>query len=319
MTEHRIALVTGANRGLGRSTALALARRGAKVVATFRDGSSGAAETVQMIQDAGGDAFATQLDISNVDSFAPFTTELTGEIRHRWGSVKLDVLVNNAGIGLFGRLEDVTVDSFDALVGTNFRGTFFLVQALVPHLADGSRIINVSTSLTRHVSPGTSRHPHQRGRPRPERHRLQRRRHAGRPRAAEDPRGPDRTRPGRPAGGDRRRHRRARLRRHALDHRRAHRGLRRSPPVDGSRVTDRWAWKQGSIPGIASSTRPSRAPRAGGIGPSHAGSSAEGADVMVMDIEDDRGDLLIQGLGERAKRGPRSVPAPQCTIPRPDG
>jgi len=156
MTEHRIALVTGANRGLGRSIALALARRGAKVVATFRDGSSGAAETVQMIQDAGGDAFATQLDISNVDSFAPFTTELTGEIRHRWGSVKLDVLVNNAGIGLFGRLEDVTVDSFDALVGTNFRGTFFLVQALVPHLADGSRIINVSTSLTRHVSPGTS-------------------------------------------------------------------------------------------------------------------------------------------------------------------
>jgi NAD(P)-dependent dehydrogenase (short-subunit alcohol dehydrogenase family) len=156
MTEHRIALVTGANRGLGRGTAVALARRGAKVVATYRDGALGAAETVQMIQDAGGDAFATQLDISNVDSFATFTTELADEIRTRWGRTQLDVLVNNAGIGLFGRLEDVTVESFDALVGTNFRGTFFLVQALVPHLADGSRIINVSTSLTRHVSPGTS-------------------------------------------------------------------------------------------------------------------------------------------------------------------
>ncbi|GAA0937908.1 SDR family NAD(P)-dependent oxidoreductase [Pseudonocardia zijingensis] len=152
----RIAMVTGADRGLGRSTALALARRGARVVVTYRGGAPGAAQTVRMIQDAGGDAFATRLDISDVGSFATFTAELTGEIRTRWGSATLEVLVNNAGIGLFGRLEDVTVDSFDAVVGTNVRGTFFLVQALVPHLADGSRIINVSTSLTRHVSPGTS-------------------------------------------------------------------------------------------------------------------------------------------------------------------
>jgi NAD(P)-dependent dehydrogenase (short-subunit alcohol dehydrogenase family) len=156
MTEHRIALVTGASRGLGRSAALALARRGAKVVVTYRGGAEGAAYTVRMIQDAGGDAFAMQLDISDVESFGGFTAELTDEIRDRWGSAKLDVLVNNAGIGLFGRLEDVTVESFDALVHTNLRGTFFLIQALAPHLAEGGRVINVSTSLTRHVSPGTS-------------------------------------------------------------------------------------------------------------------------------------------------------------------
>jgi NAD(P)-dependent dehydrogenase (short-subunit alcohol dehydrogenase family) len=66
------------------------------------------------------------------------------------------VLINNAGIGLFGPLEDVTVESFDALVQTNFRGTFFLIQALAPLLEDGGRIVNVSSSLTRHVSPGTS-------------------------------------------------------------------------------------------------------------------------------------------------------------------
>jgi NAD(P)-dependent dehydrogenase (short-subunit alcohol dehydrogenase family) len=156
VTEHRIALVTGASRGLGRSAARALARRGAKVVVTYRGGAGGAADTVRSIQDAGGDAFARQLDIGDVGSFDAFTTELTDEIRARWGSAQLDVLVNNAGIGVFGRLEDMTVASFDALVHTNLRGTFFLIQALAPHLAEGGHVINVSTSLTRHVSPGTS-------------------------------------------------------------------------------------------------------------------------------------------------------------------
>ncbi|MEV4020476.1 SDR family oxidoreductase [Nonomuraea angiospora] len=156
MTQHRIALVTGASRGIGRSAAHALARRGANVVVTYRADAQGAADTVRMIQDAGGDAFAMQLDISDVGSFGAFTAELTDELGSRWRSTRLDVLVNNAGIGLFDRLADVTMDSFDALVATNFRGTFFLIQALAPHLADGGRIINVSTSLTRHVSPGTS-------------------------------------------------------------------------------------------------------------------------------------------------------------------
>lgn len=149
-------MVTGASRGIGRSTALALARRGARVVVTYRGGADAAADTVQTIRDAGGDAFAMQLDISDVDSFGAFTVELADALRARWGSPTLDVLVNNAGVGLFDRLEDVTAKSFDELVNTNFRGTFFLIQALVPLMGDGARIINVSTSLTRHVSPGTS-------------------------------------------------------------------------------------------------------------------------------------------------------------------
>lgn len=156
MAEQRIALVTGASRGIGRSAALALGRRGAKVVATYREGAQGAADTVRMIQDAGGDGFAMRLDIADVESFGAFTAELIDEVRARWTAASVDVLVNNAGIGLFGLLEDVTVESFDALVRTNFRGTFFLIQALAPHLAEGGRVINVSTSLTRHVSPGTS-------------------------------------------------------------------------------------------------------------------------------------------------------------------
>lgn len=156
MAEPRIALVTGGNRGLGRSTALALARRGSRVVVTYREGAEGAVETVRMIEDAGGEAFATRLDISKVESFGDFTSELATALRGRWGTERLDVLVNNAGIGLFDQLGQVTVPQFDALVGTNFRGTFFLIQALVPMIDAGGRVINVSTSLTRHVSAGTS-------------------------------------------------------------------------------------------------------------------------------------------------------------------
>lgn len=156
MTGHPVALVTGASRGIGRSAALALARRGARVAVTYRAGAAGAADTVQMIRDAGSDAFAKQLDIGDTGSLGPFTADLIDEVRARWKAPEIDVLVNNSGIGLFGRLEEMTAENFDAVVRTNFRGTFFLIQSVTPHLARGARIINVSTSLTRHVSPGTS-------------------------------------------------------------------------------------------------------------------------------------------------------------------
>ena len=155
-TTPRIAVVTGANRGLGRATAHALAQRGFAVVGTYRGDANQAESVVEEIRSAGGDAIAVRLDLADVHSFSDFTVALRHKIIERWGRADIDVLVNNAGIGVFGRLEDATTDEFDALIGTNLRGTFFVIQALVPHIADGGRIINVSTSLTRHVSPGTS-------------------------------------------------------------------------------------------------------------------------------------------------------------------
>lgn len=158
MTEQalRIAVVTGANRGLGRATAGALAQRGFAVALTYRGDADEASRAVEEIRAAGGEAIAARLDLADVASFAEFTVSLRREIGERWGRSSIDVLVNNAGIGLFGRLEDATVGEFDALIGTNVRGTFFLIQALAPHIGDGGRIINVSSSLTRHASPGTS-------------------------------------------------------------------------------------------------------------------------------------------------------------------
>ncbi|MFJ6535119.1 SDR family NAD(P)-dependent oxidoreductase [Paenarthrobacter sp. NPDC091711] len=154
--KNTVALVTGGNRGLGRSTALALASKGAKIVVTYRSGSEAAAAVVDEIRSAGSDAIAVPLDITDIGTFPGFSDGLQESLRSRWDRETLDVLVNNAGVGLFGTLEETTEESFDALVGTNFKGTFFLIKTLVPLMSDGGRIVNVSTSLTRHASPGTS-------------------------------------------------------------------------------------------------------------------------------------------------------------------
>ncbi|MEU6821039.1 SDR family oxidoreductase [Streptomyces atriruber] len=155
MTTSRIALVTGANRGLGRSTAVALARRGVYVVVTHRGDGAGVEETVKQVEAVGGRAAVLRLDISDVSSFAPFAAQLRRQLEH-WNASRLDVLVNNAGVGIFGPLEGVATEDFDTVMDTNVRGTFFLIQALVPLLAQGGRVLNVSTSLTRHTSPATS-------------------------------------------------------------------------------------------------------------------------------------------------------------------
>ncbi|MEU6927331.1 SDR family oxidoreductase [Streptomyces sp. NPDC046631] len=155
MTADRIALVTGANRGLGRSTALALAARGVRVVVTHRGDVAGVEETVRQVHAAGGTAAVMRLDISDISSFGALTSELSA-LLERWGASRLDIVVNNAGVGVFGPLEAVTADDFDTVFGTNVRGTFFLTQSLVPLLAQGARVINVSSSLTRHTSPATS-------------------------------------------------------------------------------------------------------------------------------------------------------------------
>lgn len=149
----RVALVTGANRGLGRATALALSRQGFAVVATHRQDDGGIAEEIRA---EGGEALALQLDVRAVHTFDRFAATTMAAMTERWGASTLEVLVNNAGVGAFGSLRSASVDDFASLFETNVRGTYFLIQAFAPHLTDGGRIINVSSSLTRHVSPGTA-------------------------------------------------------------------------------------------------------------------------------------------------------------------
>jgi len=151
-----IALVTGSSRGLGKSTALHLAARGVDVVVTYKSNAKEAGDVVRQIRAMDRKAVALQLDVGNVSSFAAFAETFAGELAKTFGQPRFDYLVNNAGVGLHAPFAETTEAQFDELSNLHFKGTFFLTQKLLPLLADGGRIVNVSTGLARFALPGYS-------------------------------------------------------------------------------------------------------------------------------------------------------------------
>jgi NAD(P)-dependent dehydrogenase (short-subunit alcohol dehydrogenase family) len=102
----------------------------------------------------GRKAAALQLDMGNTAAFKPFAAELKGLLQQNWQRTGFDHLVNNAGHGDYALIEDTTEAQFDSLVNVHFKGVYFLTQALLPLLADGGRIVNISSGLTRVSYPG---------------------------------------------------------------------------------------------------------------------------------------------------------------------
>jgi 3-oxoacyl-[acyl-carrier protein] reductase len=145
--QNKTALVTGASRGIGRATAVALAEAGAHVLVHYGRSTKEAESVVAGIRSHGGRADAIRADLGTRDG----ATLLAKEVRSIVGE-RLDVLVSNAGIGKAATIKDHTVADFDNLFATNVRGPFFLVQQLLPILGEGSNIVVISSLGARAVA-----------------------------------------------------------------------------------------------------------------------------------------------------------------------
>jgi NAD(P)-dependent dehydrogenase (short-subunit alcohol dehydrogenase family) len=153
----KIALVTGGSNGIGRSTALELAKRGIGVVLTYHNAQENAENLVKEItENYATKAVALKLDLSQKSSFADFTHLLQTQLAKLWQSKTFNYLINNGGIGGGMMFTEMTEDYFDKIFKTNFKGPFFLTQTLSPLLEDGSRIVNVSSNSSYSAPPGFS-------------------------------------------------------------------------------------------------------------------------------------------------------------------
>ncbi|MGV2292333.1 SDR family oxidoreductase [Trinickia sp. YCB016] len=145
----KTALVTGASRGIGRASALALAKAGAQVLVHYGSGEKEAAAVVAEIREAGGKAEKIAADLRAPDG----PHALAAHVRTIIGG-RLDILVANAGIARVGTIEEITVEDFDDLFAVNVRAPYFLVQQLLPVMCKGSSVVLLS-SLAARASVGT--------------------------------------------------------------------------------------------------------------------------------------------------------------------
>ena len=150
----RIAIVTGGSRGLGRSTVLALARRGVDSIFTYHSARDEADTVAAAVAEVGAKAIALQLDSGAVGSFEAFIDRVRDALT-TLGADRFDYLVNNAGLSDHTKFNELSEDVLDRLYAVNFKGVVFLTQKLLPIIKDGGRIVNISTGLTRFTTPDT--------------------------------------------------------------------------------------------------------------------------------------------------------------------
>jgi len=154
-TNEKTAIATGGSRGLGRNTAVNLARRGVDVIFTYHSNQTEAESLIREAQAVGTRAAGFRLDTADIRSFDGFATEVRKTLQG-WGRDRFDYLVNNAGNSLHASFEETTEAQFDEIVNVHFKGVYFLTQKLLPLMNDGGRIVNISSGLARVCIPGSS-------------------------------------------------------------------------------------------------------------------------------------------------------------------
>lgn len=148
--QDKVAIVTGASKGIGAGIAQALAAAGASVVVNYASSKSGADATVAAIERAGGKAVAVHADVSKA---AEAQSLVDAAIEH-YG--RLDILVNNSGVYSFAPLEEVTEEEFHRLFNTNVLGLLLTTQAAAKHLGEGGSIINIGSVVSRVTPPNSA-------------------------------------------------------------------------------------------------------------------------------------------------------------------
>lgn len=147
--EGKVAVVTGASRGIGAAIAQRLAADGAELVLHYGSGRAEAQALAASLRDAGHKAHLLQADLAAIDGGQQFVQRLAALQLPR-----IDVLVNNAGVALFAGLDGTSAEEFEKLVSVNMRSLFFVTQGVVPLMPNGGRIVNIGTAATRIAFPG---------------------------------------------------------------------------------------------------------------------------------------------------------------------
>jgi NAD(P)-dependent dehydrogenase (short-subunit alcohol dehydrogenase family) len=153
--KNKIAIITGGSRGLGRNTALNLARRGVDIIFTYRANQAEAESLIREVEGLGRKAAAFRLNTADVRAFDGFAAEVRKALQS-WGRDRFDYLVNNAGNSLHASFAETTEAQFDEIVNVHFKGVYFLTQKLLPLINDDGRIVNISSGLARFALPGSS-------------------------------------------------------------------------------------------------------------------------------------------------------------------
>jgi NAD(P)-dependent dehydrogenase (short-subunit alcohol dehydrogenase family) len=155
MMTDKTAIITGGSRGLGRNTAVNLARRGVDILFTYRASEKEAESLIREVETMGQKAASFALDTGDISAFDGFVANVRKTLQ-AWGRDRFDYLVNNAGNSQHIDIDKVTEADFDAVVNVHFKGVFFLTQKLLPLINDGGRIVNISSGLARVSAPGSS-------------------------------------------------------------------------------------------------------------------------------------------------------------------
>jgi NAD(P)-dependent dehydrogenase (short-subunit alcohol dehydrogenase family) len=153
---NKIAIITGGSRGLGKNAVEKLAAQGVDVILTYHSQREEAEKVVRFVQEKGGKAAALPLNAGDSQTFSAFVGQVKALLAEVWQRDSFDFLVNNAGVGLHQAFAETTEEQFDMIMNIHLKGPFFLTQKLLPLIADGGRILNISSGLARFALPGSS-------------------------------------------------------------------------------------------------------------------------------------------------------------------